>query len=137
MKRLPTFEFWVATVAFSAAILAAVRLGVAQLPPCNGQTPTMGHCGEEDKCEYRSEAQCALTYGHYHEETGGISCVGGTISTHCVQGTTLMKCTCEFVCTWNPIQHKCLKTGAHQDAQGNQICSFQQEKESQSCEVPP
>lgn len=120
----------------SLAVPAAVEYAWAQ-DPCNGKTPMVGNCGEEDPCDDRtSESECTGTYSRYYEVMGGIECTDGTSDSFCEQDTKArMECTCEFYCTWEAIAMMCSQGAPHNDSSGNQICSKQKEYISKQCVV--
>lgn len=104
---------------------------------CNSKTPLLGNCGAESKCEGRTMATCTTTYGTYYEPQTGIACIDAGNDKYCAQTTGsfgIVKCTCEFSCTWDATQNKCKKGSAHMGGV-NQICSTQQEYQSQSCSL--
>lgn len=106
--------------------------------PCNSQTPTLGNCGTESQCEVRAGIDCIATFGKYYFTTqGGIACQSGGSDSYCAQVTAAggeLKCTCEWLCKWDPMAGTCGKGAGHEIA-GQQICSTMKEYRSKSCTI--
>lgn len=121
----------------AAPLLMAADVAWGEI--CNGETPFLGNCGEESKCEDRTTSSaCTGSYGRYYEEMGGTDCMTGTADSFCIQSSgtnpTRIKCTCEFYCEWDEMSFMCTKGDAHMNGQ-SQVCSQQNEYVRKQCTI--
>ncbi len=116
-------------------LFAGVR---ATAIPCNGKQLQLGHCGTEDICEGRGQADCTATLSKYYpDDEVPIGCQNGAEDDYCkstsAQGSI---CTCKWNCKWNMDTGMCEKDTAYKLG-GVQVCSRLDKKYSTlTCTVP-
>lgn len=123
----------------SAALLCTLVLGAPLMhrvwaTPCNNMTPVIGNCGTESKCEGRGQAACLMTTGVYYEATGGISQQSRIDSYSKLESIATLKCTCDWVCEYDPIGMTCDKSGVQVPGpMGVPVCTTQKQYKSMAC----
>lgn len=145
-------EYLVVLACFS---VLALPICVAANPPCNGQLPKNPaiHCGTKVECDSaKNKTDCLNTQQRLQVDTGVIECKDANADQHCgdkaypCDDAAGIKCTCAWKCIW-VIDVGTGNAACESDAmlmepdpcnpgQQRQVCTYQREKESPSCDLP-